>query len=248
MASEIFEKLLNMGLAQPELDQALHRFAGGVFSDREIHAAITTGQIVLNPYNPSRVQNSSVDVSLGRFFYKMERDPHQGQLNPFDQDSILDYFKPLEALPHKAWLEIENLRTPFSNIPLDQDMFLIRPNERILAHTREFVGIAWGGTTMMHAKSTIGRFGISVCDDAGWGDQGYINRWTMEIKNKNEHASVPLVVGMPIAQLIFFKMTGSEQRYGNTGHYQHTTDLEQLRADWTPRQMLPRLMNVIEAS
>ena len=221
---------------------------GGVFADNEILQAIKTGQIVLDPFKPEHVKNSSIDVTLGGNFYKMERDPHQGLLNPFDPQSIKTYYKPLAAMTHEEWLDEGDIRKPFANIPLKQSMFLIKPNERILAHTAEFVGIAWGGTSMMHAKSTIGRYGISVCGDAGWGDQGYVNRWTMEIKNKNEYASFPLVVGMPIAQIIIFKMENSTVRYGQSGNYQQGNNLDDIRASWRPEQMLPRELSVDEAS
>ncbi len=220
---------------------------GGVFSDTEIRAAIKSGQIVLDPYDDARIQNSSVDVTLGGHFFKMERDPQQNMLNPYDPESINQYFKPLEAMSHEQWLVEGNIRRPLVGIPLDQLMFLLRPNERILAHTAENIGIAYGGTTMMHAKSTTGRYGISVCDDAGWGDQGYVSRWTLEIKNKNEHASVPLIVGMPIAQVIFFKMAKSDAVYGRTGSYQQGTDLAEIKRLWSPGQnMRPRLLSVDE--
>jgi dCTP deaminase len=219
----------------------------GVFSDLEIKAAIKTGQIIIDPFASSRVQSSSVDLTLGKWYYSTERDPHQGVLNPFDPDSIKRYFKgPLEASTHEEWLERENIRHPFKGIPLDAMIVLLYPGERILGHTEEFAGIAWNGTTMVHAKSTTGRLGISVCDDAGWGDQGYVNRWTLEIRNKNERAAFPLVVGMPVAQIIFFHMAESDQRYGVGGHYQAGQDLDVVKRNWAAKSMLPRPLKIEE--
>lgn len=58
---------------------------------------------------------------------------------------------------------------------------------------------------MMKARSSIGRNFIEVCKCAGWGDVGYINRWTMEITNNSSHYAIPLVVGRRIGQIIFFE-------------------------------------------
>ena len=88
----------------------------------------------------------------------------------------------------------------------------------------------------------MGRNFIEVCKCAGWGDVGYVNRWTMEITNNSRRYSIPLVVGRRIAQIIFFhtgeKVTSS---YAKGGKYQETDDLDTLIRNWTPDLMLPRL-------
>jgi len=45
---------------------------------------------------------------------------------------------------------------------------------------------------------------FSFIQCAGWGDVGYINRWTMEITNNSRFYAIPLVVGRRIAQIVFF--------------------------------------------
>ena len=77
------------------------------------------------------------------------------------------------------------------------------------------------GAADMQARSTWGRNGVAVCLDAGWGDPGYINRWTMEIYNMNQHESVVLPVGERIAQMVFYHTGPVEGEYANlTGKYQ----------------------------
>src|SRR5690348_8641441 len=51
---------------------------------------------------------------------------------------------------------------------------------------------------------------ISVMQCAGWGDIGYVNRWTMEITNNSRHYSIPLVVGRRCAQIVFFDSEGCD--------------------------------------
>jgi dCTP deaminase len=96
---------------------------------------------------------------------------------------------------------------------------------------------------MMKARSSLGRINVSACDDAGWGDVGYINRWTMEVRNKNREVWVPLVVGMPIAQVVFFWVENADINYAEKGNYQRSTDLSAIKASWTPDSMLPRLFS-----
>jgi hypothetical protein len=79
--------------------------------------------------------------------------------------------------------------------------------------------------------------------DAGWGDPGYINRWTMEIYNMNQFKSVVLPVGERVAQLIFYKTGAVSKEYHKlSGKYQPATSdkLDDIIASWRPEQMLPR--------
>jgi dCTP deaminase len=215
----------------------------GVYSNTEIKAAIKSGQIVFTPYEEAHIAGSSVDVTLGHYFYKQEYQSDNNVYNPFDPTEVDRYFKgPLEAIPHKEWCE-KNGHIPFENIPDDHPIIVLQPHERILAHTHEFIGIKAPGTSTMQARSTWGRNGVAVCLDAGWGDPGYINRWTMEIYNMNQHESVVLPVGERIAQLVFYKTGPVEQEYKKlSGKYQTgaSDKLEDIIKNWSPDQMLPK--------
>ena len=46
----------------------------------------------------------------------------------------------------------------------------LHPGETILAHTQEFIGGRECVTTMMKARSSLGRVFVAVCKCAGWGD------------------------------------------------------------------------------
>jgi deoxycytidine triphosphate deaminase len=217
-----------------------------VYSNVEIKAAIEDGTIVSVPYNDAHVSEASLDFTLGHYFYKQEYQEESTIYNPFDEDDVKRYFKgPLEAIPHQQWCK-KNGHQPFANIPEDHPIIVLRPGERILAHTHEFIGIrAHGGACEVRSRSSWGRNGVAVCFDAGWVDPGYINRITLEIFNLNEHESVVLPVGERVGQLVFHK-TGpvdgdySQGRDGMSGKYQHTADLDELIRTWHPSQMLPR--------
>lgn len=216
----------------------------GVYSNRQIKQAIESGHIVVHPYREEHVAGSSVDVTLGHYFYKQESiDESNGIYNPFDQADVQRYFKgPLEAMPHAEWCRKYG-KPLFKNIPEDHPIIVLRPGERILGHTHEFIGIKAPGTSTMQARSTWGRNGVAVCLDAGWGDPGYINRWTMEIYNMNEHESVVLPVGERIAQIVFYETGPVDAEYKKlSGKYQSAASdsLNDIIANWSPEQMLPR--------
>jgi dCTP deaminase len=215
----------------------------GVYSNKEIKQAVAEGHIVIHPFREEFIAGSSVDVTLGHYFYRQEYTDDLRIYNPFDEKQVREYFHgPLEAKPHAQWCKDHGC-TKFADIPDDQPIIVLRPHERILGHTHEFIGIKAPGTSTMQARSTWGRNGVAVCLDAGWGDPGYINRWTMEIYNMNQHKSVVLPVGERIAQLVFHTTGEVEQEYKElSGKYQSATSdkLEDIIAGWSPEQMLPR--------
>lgn len=215
----------------------------GVYSNRQIKQAIQDGHIIFHPYVEKHIAGSSVDVTLGNWYFRTERPSEGGFYNPMDSNAVAGYFGgPQQAETHEVWAR-KNGRTPFVNIPKKHPIIVLRPGQRILAHTHEFIGIKAPGTSTMQARSTWGRNGIAVCLDAGWGDPGYINRWTMEIYNMNQHESVVLPVGERIAQMVFYKTGPVDSEYKKlSGKYQ-TSGSEKLTdiiQQWTPDQMLPK--------
>ncbi len=217
--------------------------SAGVYSNSQIRAAIKDGHIVFHPYVDKHIAGSSIDVTLGYWFYRTERKSNGGFYNPFDEADVGRYFDgPYHADIHELWAEKYG-RKLFDGIPADHPIIVLRPGERILAHTHEFIGIKAPGTSTMQARSTWGRNGVAVCLDAGWGDPGYINRWTMEIYNMNQHESVVLPVGERIAQVVFYHTGPVEGEYSQiSGKYQSADDdsLVSLIRNWRPEQMLPR--------
>lgn len=215
----------------------------GVYSNIQIKKAIDEGHIVFHPYIDDHIAGSSIDVTLGNWYYRTERASEGGFYNPFDKFEVNQYFSgALKAEIHKEWAN-KHGRQLFENIPADQPIIVLRPGERILAHTHEFIGIKAPGTSTMQARSTWGRNGVAVCLDAGWGDPGYVNRWTMEIYNMNQHESVVLPVGERIAQIVFYETGPVESEYNKlSGKYQprESEDLAEVIANWSPDQMLPQ--------
>mgnify|MGYP000845721083 FL=1 len=220
----------------------------GVYSDTEIIAGLEQGHIVCDPA-PAQINGSSIDVTLGYYFYRAGGSRQDELFNPFDQASTRQYFG--DYLTARPWREarrkisrpeVANIDT-LAGIDDDHPVIVLHPNERILAHTHEFIGILPPGTTSMQARSTTGRIGISACYCAGWGDPGYINRWTMEIHNLNEYSYVVLPIGYRIAQIVFSATGPVATEYAQaSGNYQSNVsdDLAAVKQAWRPWMMLPR--------
>lgn len=214
-----------------------------VYSNKQIREAIKDGHVICHPFVAANVAGSSVDVTLGDWFYRTERTGSSGFYNPFNKKDVDRYFDgPHQAQVHSAWA-IDNGRKLFAGIPPKTRIIVLRPGERILAHTHEFIGIKAPGTSTLQARSTWGRNGVAVCLDAGWGDPGYVNRWTLEIYNMNQHENVVLPVGERIAQMVFYVTGPVDGEYRKlSGKYQpgKSDDLQALIKSWRPEQMLPR--------
>lgn len=211
-------------------------------SDKRILGEMEKGNVVIEPFVKKHLSTSSYDVTLGEWYFR--------ELAPDDYLHIYNIYskkhtdKVWGTKPERAKKAKEVLKNfDFGDgIRPEDKIILIRPGETILAHTQEFIGGKNCITTMMKARSSLGRNFIEVCKCAGWGDVGFTNRWTMEITNGSRHYTIPLLVGMRIAQIVFF-YTGEiiGQDYTAGGKYQTTPSLKELKASWKPEMMIPKL-------
>ena len=111
----------------------------------------------------------------------------------------------------------ELLRIDISGRTKD-DPFLLEPGEFCLAETVELFNIPDDISAQFALKSSRAREGYNHCL-AGWIDNGYSGRLTLELKNERLHHPLPLYPGLKIGQIIFFKMTPPMRSYRETGHY-----------------------------
>ncbi len=178
-----------------------------MLSDSEILEELEKGNIIIKPFRKEQLNSNSYDVRLGEYYAVEYGEFHF--LYPFDENNIRGHWKIQKA----------------------SDTITIRAGETILAHTQEVIGSRNNIAAKMNARSSLGRLGISVCKCAGFGDVGYINRWTMEITNHSRYAWIDLPVGMRIAQISFFRTGKVLNEY--KGKYG--------QGEWTPEDMIPKL-------
>lgn len=213
-------------------------------SDKKILGAMKEGSIIIEPFKKENLATSSYDVTLGEYFFREQPTKYNHSLYNIWSRAHMEHVwgarKVEKAVRAKEAFEKYNFE--WEGISPQDKVIILRPGETILAHTNEFIGGREHITTMMKARSSLGRNFIEVCKCAGWGDVGYINRWTMEITNNSKNYIIPLVVGRRIAQIIFFE-TGPilKSDYTRTGKYQSSGSVAQLKKSWKPDMMLPRL-------
>ncbi|MEI7819134.1 MAG: deoxycytidine triphosphate deaminase [bacterium] len=228
-----WEKIINQTL------ELVERNAGGVYSDIEILGAIRRGHITLHPFIPQHIKGAQVDLTLGGDGFWVANSNKGMWYNPREQSEVERFFTLKMPSRHDEFCQEHGL-TMMPGIPAQALVIPIYPQERVLLHTHEYVGILPPGTTTMHARSTWGRNGIAVCIDAGLGDPGYNTRWTLEGHNLNQEP-VLLVVGERIAQVVFHKTGPVARPYGGaTSKYDNAVSLEERIESWNPSMMLPR--------
>jgi len=246
-----------------------------LLSKPEIVAALEAREIVIEPVNGRNLGTASYGVTLGPHFYRERGTARTLPVGGIDmlcqQAPKLAHpydDRPAMYLPYRdhVWGRGELLtksnwhRSPgVSGWPLpgcfeDDWIILLAPGELVLAHTIEFIGStrgcgAIGTTTQMHSRSTTVRMGQDVCGSGGWGDHGYCNRWTMEIKNNLRYHHVPLVVGRRVAQISFFRTETVEdgEDYATQGGKYCTGAIAEMQEAWKPEMMLPRAYKDREA-
>lgn len=207
--------------------------------------------VIIHPFDPRQLKTCSYDVRLGRHFYRRKRSNEFGVVfNPYDSEEVKKHFDgPYEAVPAHTVRGYGGAE--WNGIEPNDLIILFDPNELILGHTEEFIGGTLDPqtgrcfTAEMKARSSIGRIGFEVCRCAGWGDVGYVNRWTMEIKNDDPQCAF-LVAGTRVAQMKFYEVDSVDpgNLYGadiGRDHYQGGVDLEMIQSSWRPEMLLPRL-------
>lgn len=94
---------------------------------------------------------------------------------------------------------------------IPEEGFVIKPGILYLGVTLEYTE-THHTVPFLEGKSSIGRLGIDIHATAGKGDVGFCNTWTLEISCVQP---VRIYAGMPIGQLIYFKVDGEINNYYN---------------------------------
>ena len=89
--------------------------------------------------------------------------------------------------------------------------YVLQPGQLYLGVTLEYTE-THNAVPFLEGKSSTGRLGIDIHATAGKGDVGFCNYWTLEISCVHP---VRIYAGMPIGQLIYFKVDGEVENLYN---------------------------------
>jgi dCTP deaminase len=165
-----------------------------VLSDRTIERLLGEGRIGIDPYDPSLLQPSSVDVRVARLFrvFRNSRYPY------------IDVKQEQEDLTELVEVE-------------DGEPFILHPGEFVLGSTLERITLPDDVVARLDGKSSLGRLGLLIHSTAGFIDPGWDGHVTLELSNV---ANLPITIypQMKIGQLSFVQMTEpSASPYGSDG-------------------------------
>jgi dCTP deaminase len=165
-----------------------------LLSDKDIRTEIDAGRVRIEPYDPTMVQPSSIDVRLDRYFrvFENHRYPH---IDPAVEQPDL---------------------TRMIETPGDEP-FILHPGEFVLASSYEVISLPEDIASRLEGKSSLGRLGLLTHSTAGFIDPGFSGHVTLELSNV---ATLPIKLwpGMKIGQLCMFRLTSPAERpYGTSG-------------------------------
>ncbi|MFD5435828.1 dCTP deaminase [Kitasatospora sp. NPDC058063] len=163
-----------------------------LLSDKDIRTEIDRGRVVVDPFDPSMIQPSSIDVRLDRFFRVFENHKYP-------------HIDPSEEQPDLTRL-VE---------PEGDEAFILHPGEFVLASTYEVITLPDDVASRLEGKSSLGRLGLLTHSTAGFIDPGFSGHVTLELSNV---ATLPIKLypGMKIGQLCLFRLSSpSEHPYGS---------------------------------
>jgi dCTP deaminase len=94
---------------------------------------------------------------------------------------------------------------------IPEEGIVLQPGRLYLGVTEEYTE-THNSVPFLEGKSSTGRLGIDIHATAGKGDVGFCNHWTLEI---SVAMPVRVYAGMPIGQLIYFKVDGAIENFYN---------------------------------
>lgn len=164
-----------------------------LLSDRDLVAEIKSGQLQLDPFEPSLVQPSSIDVRLDRLFRVFNNHLYT-HIDPAErQDDLTSLVEVAEG-----------------------ESFVLHPGEFVLASTLEVVTLGTQLAARLEGKSSLGRLGLLTHSTAGFVDPGFSGHVTLELSNV---ATLPIRLwpGMKIGQLCVLRLSSpAEHPYGSS--------------------------------
>lgn len=170
----------------------LGRVSSVILSDRDLRADLAAGRIIIEPFDESCIQPSSIDVKVSNLFRVFRN--HTA--------AVLDVKEDLTGLTELVEVK-------------EGEAFMLHPGEFALGSTLERVAVPSDLVARVEGKSSLGRLGLVIHSTAGFIDAGFDGHVTLELANL---ANLPITLypGMKIGQISFIKMTSpAEKPYGS---------------------------------
>ena len=130
-----------------------------ILSDRTLREQIAQGRIIIEPFDDSFVQPSSIDVRISNLFRVFRNFTAR----------VIDVKEDMATLTEPVEIEPDGV-------------FMLHPGEFVLGSTFERIGVPADLVGRIEGKSSLGRLGLIIHSTAGFIDAGF-DHITLELTN-----------------------------------------------------------------
>lgn len=205
----------------------------GLLSKDDIKKAIKSGKIIAKPIEDKQIGTESIDVRLGQWVAVPEQDYTNGEVPTIYPSDLIFSSLTLLNEPH---LRDKKRHTNYKWYDISKPV-QIAPGTKFLAYTEEFIGTTAnsGLHPEFHQRSTPARHFL-FHTKAGWGDQGFFNRWCMEF------IALDYITIQHLDRVgqISFVTTTNKANYTSKGNYQSSSKLIEIMQNWKKEDILPK--------
>lgn len=180
-----------------------------------IRHEVAIGGITVSPYDKSRVQPNSIDLTLGTGVC-VYSDVVEGY-DDYVMKTFSSYEKSKSVRPARhRHIDLDvKLDNPVDRFEMDCSGWILQPGLLYLMHVVEELH-APDYVMTLDGKSSLARLGIIVHFTAGHAETGFQGQYTLEVSAMH---AVRIYPGMPIAQVIFTTIEGEREDYKERGNY-----------------------------
>ena len=136
--------------------QSFNRNRYGILTGHEINRQVEIGRIKISPYSVTNINPNSYNISLS------------------DKFLIYNFPKVIDLKDPSTYSDYHEVKIP-------EDGIILRPGLVYLISTMERISTDYY-EPIITGRSSIGRLGISVHQEAGFGDIGYDGTFTFHLK------------------------------------------------------------------
>lgn len=162
---------------------------GGILTGEEIKDQVSLRKIIIKPFDADSINPNSYNIRIGDIVQMYDNVDVIDLKNPDTYKTIREYKIPAEGM-------------------------ILRPGNLYLIKSYEIFG-STKYVPIITGRSSMGRLGIQLHHEAGFGDIGYIGQWAFQVK-----VSFPTKIypGLKMAQVYFISPEGDYSRQYD-GHY-----------------------------
>lgn len=175
-----------------------------ILTGKEIEKEVAAGRIEIDPFDPTKLNPNSYNVTLANELYTYAVDDYEGFIDAAEKHR-------LEEFAGDRTLDDDGVANGWFLEP--GRLYLGRTVER--THTDYYA-------PMLEGRSSVGRLGVFIHITAGFGDVGFDGFWTLEISCVEP---VIIYAGMEIGQIFFHEVRGERTLYGADGRAKYQNNV-----------------------